>query len=100
MTTTFGCAGCRKRIPAHGDTTCHCSACHQSFAGLNAFDRHRTGGTCTTPDPAPTENGVGWSIDHEGVWHWGEQRTVTEWRAAMHAKGEAARTRLSRSRAA
>ena len=60
MATTFSCS-CNPAIPAHGDSTAHCGACHESFAGLTAFDRHRTGGTCAELDATPTVDGRGWS---------------------------------------
>ena len=50
MATTFSCS-CDPAIPAHGNSTCHCSGCHRSFAGLAAFDRHRVDSRCTAPDP-------------------------------------------------
>lgn len=48
MNADFSCS-CRTSIPAHGESTCHCSACHASFAGLTAFDRHRASGECAAP---------------------------------------------------
>jgi hypothetical protein len=32
-----------------GFTTCHCSACHMTFQGIEAFDRHRVRGHCADP---------------------------------------------------
>ena len=93
MATTFSCS-CDPAIPAHGDSTCHCSGCHKSFAGLTAFDRHRTGGTCAELDATPTVDGVGWSIDHERIWHYGEQRTPGQWRQAAEARADAASARF------
>jgi hypothetical protein len=48
----FGCAGCDNRWS--GYRICHCGACHESFGGLVAFDRHRQGtfGTRHCVDPA------------------------------------------------
>ena len=83
MTAAFSCS-CRRSIPAHGESTCHCSACHTSFAGLAAFDRHRTGGACTVPQS--DADGPGWSIDHEDIWHWGQTRTIDQWRAIADAR--------------
>lgn len=44
---------CRKGCEWTGRGACHCSACHQTFTGLTAFDKHRAGvgdGPCRTPD--------------------------------------------------
>ena len=82
-------------IAAHGDSTCHCSGCHQSFAGLDPFDRHRSDGRCTVPDPDVVDrSGRGWSIDHERIWHYGEQRTPEQWRQAAERMADAARARF------
>ena len=98
MATTFSCS-CDPAIPAHGDSTCHCSGCHQSFAGLQAFDRHRVDGRCPVPDPDVVDRGGrGWSIDHERIWHYGEQRTPEQWRQAAEARTNLARTNLARTR--
>ena len=35
------CGKCDKRWS--GYNTSHCSSCHETFTGLSAFDRHRTG---------------------------------------------------------
>lgn len=94
MTVAFACS-CRRSIPAHGESTCHCSACHVSFAGLDAFDRHRAGGTCAVPQPgAVGPRSRGWSIDHEDIWHWGVVRTVEQWRALADARAAAIRARF------
>lgn len=36
-----GCGRCASRWG--GLNTAHCGACHQTFTGIHAFDRHRTG---------------------------------------------------------
>ncbi|WP_445944812.1 MULTISPECIES: FDXHR family putative zinc-binding protein [unclassified Rhodococcus (in: high G+C Gram-positive bacteria)] len=33
-----------------GMNTGHCMACHTTFTGITAFDAHRRGGACQTPD--------------------------------------------------
>lgn len=38
---THGCARCPNRWG--GFKTAHCGACHRTFTGLTAFDKHRTG---------------------------------------------------------
>ena len=51
-----GCAGCAQRWG--GIKTSHCSACHTTFSGITAFDKHRTGShandtrRCLTPEEA------------------------------------------------
>lgn len=48
MTTlVFTCGGCPTRWT--GQATCHCAACHYTFTGLSAFDRHRKEFTCRPP---------------------------------------------------
>lgn len=100
MSNTISC-GCGKTIPAHGDTTCHCAGCHRSFAGLAAFYRHRVDSRCTAPDPTAVDRGGrGWSIDHERIWHYGEQRTPEQWRQAAERMADAARARFHDTAAA
>lgn len=41
------CPRCRKHWG--GMNTCHCSGCHETFAGITAFDAHRRGGQCLPP---------------------------------------------------
>ncbi|WP_024487196.1 MULTISPECIES: FDXHR family putative zinc-binding protein [Rhodococcus] len=33
-----------------GQSAAHCSACHNTFTGTTAFDQHRRGGECRTPE--------------------------------------------------
>ena len=40
-TAAIGCGGCSSRW--NGLTTAHCSACHQTFTTVTAFNKHRTG---------------------------------------------------------
>ncbi|QDK02130.1 hypothetical protein SEA_MARSHMALLOW_61 [Mycobacterium phage Marshmallow] len=44
------CGKCTKRWG--GLNTSHCGACHTTFTGLTAFERHRHKGTCLTPEAA------------------------------------------------
>lgn len=59
-TGTYGCARCPNRWG--GLRTAHCAACHNTFTGLTAFDRHRTGShthgtrTCLDPETAVDTN--------------------------------------------
>lgn len=45
-----------------GLTVCHCSGCHQTFAGAGLFDVHRTQysehGTCRRPADMLTTSGI------------------------------------------
>lgn len=41
-----------------GSSACHCSGCHRTFTGITAFDIHRAGGYCTSPEEVLTEKGV------------------------------------------
>ncbi len=52
---TIGCPRCPNRWTGHN--TAHCPTCHQTFTGITAFDRHRTGShttgrTCLPPTQA------------------------------------------------
>ena len=42
---------CRCGARWAGVSAAHCAAegCHRTFTGVNGFDRHRIGGTCTDP---------------------------------------------------
>ncbi|TDH48865.1 hypothetical protein E2F47_22125 [Mycobacterium eburneum] len=74
------CAKCRQRWG--GLNTSHCSACHQTFTGLTAFDKHRDGnhahGTrhCVAPQSVGlVDAGRGypcWGHPSTGEWSWGE----------------------------
>jgi len=41
------CNGCAHRWT--GLSACHCPACHRTFTGIGAFDRHRCAGACQPP---------------------------------------------------
>ena len=41
MSETVHCPKCR--LGWGGLNTAHCTACHQTFTGISAFDKHRTG---------------------------------------------------------
>lgn len=49
---TYSCGGCDTRWA--GVSRCHCAGCHETFSGLELFDRHRRDvrGTPTCLDPA------------------------------------------------
>lgn len=53
------CPGCRKEILWRGDITGHCAKCHETFAGIESFDRHQrlSGGEVTCLDPAEVRSG-------------------------------------------
>lgn len=53
--TTYIHPGCGKRVPG-GESGGHCSACHESFRGAAAYDRHLLrgpDGRLTHQDPDP-----------------------------------------------
>ncbi len=58
-----------------GRNLCHCSACHQTFTGITAFDRHRVGdhfaGTRRCTEPAEVQL----LRNHNG--HWAAQPDPT-----------------------
>ncbi|ELP67711.1 hypothetical protein STRTUCAR8_08608 [Streptomyces turgidiscabies Car8] len=55
---TPGCDGIPKNAIVHGacgqwwtgNERSHASCCHRTFSSLSAFDKHRKGGTCNSPD--------------------------------------------------
>ncbi|WP_431839714.1 hypothetical protein [Gordonia hongkongensis] len=40
---------CSCRAEWSGLNECHCGACHLTFSGVTAFDRHRRGRVCNDP---------------------------------------------------
>jgi hypothetical protein len=58
------CGGCGERWT--GLTPCHCPACHRTFSGITAFDKHRDGnharGTRHCLDPATMRSGKGETV--------------------------------------
>lgn len=78
---THGCARCSKRWG--GLNTAHCAACHETFTGLTAFDKHRDGshskGTRACLEPA--EVGLVDANRAYPCWGWpsdGDDRWATE----------------------
>lgn len=47
MLTTHG--ACGRAWWQSGNRTSHCGGCHETFASLTLFDRHRHGGVCADP---------------------------------------------------
>ncbi|WP_456236505.1 FDXHR family putative zinc-binding protein [Actinomyces culturomici] len=84
----WACPTCRARVPG-GEAPCHCSACHQTFHGLAAFDRHRRGLACCEPARVePSRNGSRFHLDGRGVWRWGRVRTPDDYEAARARRAE------------
>lgn len=55
------CGGCPSRWSGLGRA--HCSACHLTFTGVSAFDRHRSSeGTCLLPTD------LGMVLRNGGLW--------------------------------
>jgi hypothetical protein len=70
-TTTRPRHGCRCGVRWHGYNICHCAAtaCHRTFTGITAFDKHRAGskrgekaGECSDP------LNVGLVLNDRGQW--------------------------------
>lgn len=54
------CGGCPSRWSGLGRA--HCSACHLTFTGVSAFDRHRSDGGCLLPTD------LGMVLRDGGIW--------------------------------
>lgn len=56
----------------NGLKTCHCTACHESFASVSAFDLHQrldTGHTvCADPAAMRRKNGNSVLVSRDGIW--------------------------------
>lgn len=73
----YGCSKCKKRMP---NSAFHCSTCHDSFAGLTAWDAHRVEGECKitiAADPYAAGTKEFW-VDDRGVHHLGRKLTAEE----------------------
>lgn len=70
--TPATCRGCASRW--FGIRRAHCSACHLTFSGASAFDRHRTPtgdhGTCTHPATLRDATGAAALVQRGGAWSW------------------------------
>jgi hypothetical protein len=56
----YGCGGCTNTwTPLNA---CHCSGCHQTFAGITGFDKHRKYSKCVSPST------VGLVLNESGLW--------------------------------
>lgn len=73
-------AGCVWRQA--GNITGHCAACHNTFAGLDLFDRHQRindNGTVTCLEPAGmVYKGVELELDSDGTWRGPRMDTATK----------------------
>jgi hypothetical protein len=59
MSTVTRCLTCAQRWS--GLRACHCAACHCTFSGVSAFDRHQRGGRCQHPAVVALD-------ERDGVW--------------------------------
>jgi hypothetical protein len=76
------CKDCKKPFP-HSERAGHCTACHETFIGLAAFDAHRVGEHGTPdrrcelkPEESTGEKGqtaYGHWQDERGYWHHGKR---------------------------
>lgn len=68
---TYSCGGCDTRWP--GISRCHCSGCHQTFSGLELFDKHRRerhgDGYCIPPEDVVNREGIRQMFITNGIWH-------------------------------
>jgi hypothetical protein len=55
---------CRPTCIQPSPSNAHCGACHHTFSGVSAFDRHRRGGECINP------RDLGLHADPRGVWRY------------------------------
>jgi hypothetical protein len=53
--TAIECSGCEHWWT--GLAPAHCSACHETFTGVGAFDLHRRGGKCIPPAEVANRKG-------------------------------------------
>ena len=64
------CGSCSNTWTAVG--ACHCSACHETFAGVRLFDTHRSAGgergRCADPGSITTEDGQRVMFFRDGMW--------------------------------
>lgn len=58
---------CRPACIQPSPSQAHCSACHHTFGGITAFDRHRRGGECLDP------LAIGLRADRKGIWRFPPQ---------------------------
>lgn len=55
---------CRPTCIPPSPTNAHCGACHHTFSGVTAFDRHRRAGECLSP------LAIGLRADRKGIWRY------------------------------
>lgn len=78
---------CRATCIQPSPTNAHCSACHHTFSGVTAFDRHRRGGACLRP------LAIGLHADRKGVWRMaGINPVARDWPFAARLADEGTET--------
>lgn len=85
------CRDCGKHWPGHSSRLGHCAACHETFSGERAFDRHRhdaaTGRACRVlENNPPTPTSGGFLKDENGYWHYADKTTAKTWREWLHER--------------
>lgn len=71
------CNGCTTRW--NGANTAHCAACHTTFTGITAFDRHRVGSHAAGKRHCLTPDAVGLVLTGRAYPCWGEPGDNTFW---------------------
>jgi hypothetical protein len=56
---SIGCNGCTNTWTGVSAAHCGAAGCHETFAGVGAFDYHRRGGTCVPPQDCTVEESRG-----------------------------------------
>lgn len=69
--------GCCDAGPFGGSKICHCSACHQTFSGIYAFDVHKLMDGCRKP------KACGLIQNEDQVWHWPPKASLIKWLAKV-----------------
>lgn len=59
---------CGRSWLQRGERTSHCGSCHETYATLGLFDRHRRAGQCV-PAARVLDRGDMLAQDVEGVWY-------------------------------
>ena len=78
--TTHG--SCGKSWMQAGNMSGHCSACHETYYGVSAFDAHQrlVDDEIVCERPAANSKGkpIEWWADEDGQWHLGRRLTAEE----------------------
>lgn len=69
--------GCCPHLTFGGSRVCHCSACHETFSGIYAFDMHKLMDGCRKPSDCGLIRGG------DRVWHWPPKESLIKWLAKV-----------------